>query len=256
MQRRKKRQFERESEMARNKREWPRDDVPDLLALDATARPEIVGGIKAVEPSTPLVHTREVGLEEGPTKAPIDLNIQPEHEERISMMRLLQNATLPLDAYLHQQRLASLYFGELASDQISNDGSSSHEEEVVSESSSKALVESGVEVAGPARLEPQHVQSPYGYGEQPGHLENWDLRIVKPAEFSGDSVHSSSSKKDYSMLNNVVASTLSAKKYSTGAGRGRQICVGCGEPIGSAAKVCRRCGTCTAFGKKKRGVPL
>lgn len=49
------------------------------------------------------------------SKGHIDLNIQPEREEetnrgagRVSMVRLLQNASYPLDRYLKQQGLASL----------------------------------------------------------------------------------------------------------------------------------------------------
>lgn len=239
MQRRKKRQCEREFEVFRNKREWPEEDASDFAVLDVVGRsgtaeaPNVVDGSL---PSTALVRTRDGGSEEGPIKGAIDLNIQPDHEERISMVRLLQDATLPLSAYLHQQRLSTLYIGEHVSDHVSNDATSSHED-THSESSSKAEADNGLEVAGHVRHEAPRTQTSLGYVEQPNFLESWDARAVKPAEFSGDSVHSSSSKLELSMFNNGAASTTSAKKHITGAGRGRQICIGCGEPIGSAAKV-------------------
>lgn len=239
MQRRKKRQSEREFEVFRNnKREWTEEDPSDFAVLDVVGRSGTAEGTNVVDDShpTPLVRPRDGGSEEGPIKGAIDLNIQPDHEERVSMVRLLQDATLPLSAYLHQQRLSTLYIGEHVSDHVSNDATSSHED-THSESSSKAEADNGLEVAGHVRPEAQRTQTSLGYVEQPKFLESWDARAVKPAEFSGDSVHSSSSKLELSMFNNGVACTTSAKKHITGAGRGRQICIGCGEPIGSAAKV-------------------
>lgn len=291
MQRRKKRQSEREFEVFRNKREWPEEDASDFAMLDVVGRSGTANGANVVDDSHPstttsqLVRPRDGGSEEGPIKGAIDLNIQPDHEERVSMVRLLEDATFPLSAYLHQQRLSTLYIGEHVSDHVSIDATSSHED-THSESSSKAEADNGLEVGGHVRHEAPRTQTSLGYVEQPNFLESWDARAVKPAEFSGDSVHSSSSKLELTMFNGG-ACTSSAKKLITGAGRGRQICIGCGEPIGSAAKVttsifraivvfslltlsafsntpcafisvqvCRRCGTCTAFGKKKRGVPL
>ncbi|KAG0583841.1 hypothetical protein KC19_3G166000 [Ceratodon purpureus] len=238
MQRRKKRQSEREYEVFRSKREWPEEENSDFAMLDVVGKSGTADVTNAVDdsPPTALVRPRDGGSEEGPVKGAIDLNIQPDHEERVSMVRLLQDATLPLSAYLHQQRLSTLYIGDLVSDHVSNDATSSRED-TLSESSSKAEADNGLEAAGHVRHEGQRTQTSLGYVEQPNFLESWDARAVKPAEFSGDSVHSSSSKLELSMFNNGVASTTSAKKHITGAGRGRQICVGCGEPIGSAAKV-------------------
>lgn len=245
MQRRKKRQFERESEVARKKREWARDDNSDSASLLDAVTQENLAGPTTMEGSiiTALaVYPSDVGAEDGSNKAAIDLNSQPNREERISMVRLLQDASLPLSTYLHQHRLATLFFPDPISDQNSDDPTSSREE-VVSQTSSKALAESAVEVPATGMfLQPQLPlpQSPYNVAaaEQSSHLEVWvDPRAVKPAEFSGDSVHSSSSKQEYSMFNQVAGANAPAKKYATGAGRGRQICSGCGEPIGSAAKV-------------------
>ncbi|XP_024380835.1 B3 domain-containing transcription repressor VAL2 isoform X1 [Physcomitrium patens] len=253
MQRRKKRQCEREFEAFRNKREWHEEDTSDLVGVVGRSGTADAANIVDDNLSTALIRSRDGGSEDGPLKGAIDLNIQPDHEERVSMVRLLQDATLPLSAYLHQQRLSTLYVGDLVSDHVSNDATSS-QEDTPSESSSEAEADNGLEVAGHVRHEGQRTQTSLGYVEQPNCLESWDARGVKPAEFSGDSVLSSSSKLELNMMNNAAAT--SAKKHVTGAGRGRQICIGCGEQIGSAAKVCRRCGTCTAFGKKKRGVPL
>ena len=237
MQRRKKRQSEREYEVFRNKREWPEEDTSDFAMLDVVGRSGTAEGTNVVDDlPTAMLRPRDGGSEEGTVKGAIDLNIQPDHEERVSMVRLLEDATLPLSAYLHQQRLSTLYIGDLASDHVSNDATSSHED-TLSESSSKAEADNGLEVAGHVRHEGQRTQTSLGYVEQPNFLESWDARAGKPAEFSGDSVHSSSAKLELSMFNNGVASTTSAKKHITGAGRGRQICSGCGEPIGSAAKV-------------------
>ncbi|XP_024388646.1 B3 domain-containing transcription repressor VAL2 isoform X1 [Physcomitrium patens] len=247
MQRRKKRQCEREFEAFRNKREWQEEDASEIADIGRAGTVDAANDVDDDLP-TPPVCSRDGVSEDGPVKGAIDLNIQPDHEERVSMVRLLQDAHLPLSAYLHQQRLSSLYVGDLVSDHVSNDATSSHED-TLSESSSKAEADNELEVAGHVRHEAQRTQTSLGYVEQPNFVESWDARGVKPSEFSGDSVHSSSSKFEFTMMNNVAAS--SAKKHVTGAGRGRQICIGCGEPIGSAAKVCRRCGTCTAFGEEK-----
>jgi ribosomal protein L40E len=286
MQRRKKRQFERESELARKKRGWARDDISDSASLlDAASRPETSaggggGGAVAEEnPTTPLVYqSDDVGGgadEGGPSKAAataaaIDLNSQPDRDERVSMVRLVQDAGKPLSTYLHQQHLMTLCAPDHPlSDKVSEEedpNSSSSREEVASQTSSKAHADSGMQLVAAAAVTPmqqgqqQQPQSPFmvDIAELSSHMESWDPRAVKPvAEPSGDSVHSSSSKQEYNMLNQLVVSNApaSSKKYATGAGRGRQICSGCGEPIGSAAKVCRRCGTSTAFGKKKRSVP-
>ncbi|CAM6013133.1 unnamed protein product [Sphagnum balticum] len=286
MQRRKKRQFERESELARKKRGWARDDISDSASLlDAASRPETSAGgggggaVGEENPTTPLVYqSDDVGGgadEGGPTKAAataaaIDLNSQPDRDERVSMVRLVQDAGKPLSTYLHQQHLMTLCAPDHPlSDKVSEEedpNSSSSREEVASQTSSKAHADSGMQLVAAAAVTPmqqgqqQQPQSPFmvDIAELSSHMESWDPRAVKPvAEPSGDSVHSSSSKQEYNMLNQLVVSNApaSSKKYATGAGRGRQICSGCGEPIGSAAKVCRRCGTSTAFGKKKRSVP-
>ncbi|CAK9210021.1 unnamed protein product [Sphagnum troendelagicum] len=286
MQRRKKRQFERESELARKKRGWARDDISDSASLlDAASRPETSAGgggggaVGEENPTTPLVYqSDDVGGgadEGGPSKAAataaaIDLNSQPDRDERVSMVRLVQDAGKPLSTYLHQQHLMTLCAPDHPlSDKVSEEedpNSSSSREEVASQTSSKAHADSGMQLVAAAAVTPmqqgqqQQPQSPFmvDIAELSSHMESWDPRAVKPvAEPSGDSVHSSSSKQEYNMLNQLVVSNApaSSKKYATGAGRGRQICSGCGEPIGSAAKVCRRCGTSTAFGKKKRSVP-
>ncbi|CAK9867160.1 unnamed protein product [Sphagnum jensenii] len=283
MQRRKKRQFERESELARKKRGWARDDISDSASLlDAVSRPETSAGgggggaVGEENPTTPLVYqSDDVGGgadEGGPSKAAaaIDLNSQPDRDERVSMVRLVQDAGKPLSTYLHQQHLMTLCAPDHPlSDKVSEEedpNSSSSREEVASQTSSKAHADSGMQLVAAAAVTPmqqgqqQQPQSPFmvDIAELSSHMESWDPRAVKPvAEPSGDSVHSSSSKQEYNMLNQLVVSNApaSSKKYATGAGRGRQICSGCGEPIGSAAKVCRRCGTSTAFGKKKRSVP-
>jgi hypothetical protein len=270
MQRRKKRQFERESELARKKRGWARDDISDSASLlDAASRPETSAGgggggggaVGEENPTTPLVYqSDDVGGgadEGGPSKAAataaaIDLNSQPDRDERVSMVRLVQDAGKPLSTYLHQQHLMTLCAPDHPlSDKVSEEedpNSSSSREEVASQTSSKAHADSGMQLVAAAAVTPmqqgqqQQPQSPFmvDIAELSSHMESWDPRAVKPvAEPSGDSVHSSSSKQEYNMLNQLVVSNApaSSKKYATGAGRGRQICSGCGEPIGSAAKV-------------------
>jgi hypothetical protein len=245
MQRRKKRQFERESELARKKRGWPHDDVSDSASLlDAASRPETSGGAVGEEnPTTPLVYQSDVGAEEGPGKAAIDLNSQPDRGgERVSMVRMVQDAGKPLSTYLHQQHLMTLCGLDPLSDKVSEEPSSSPDE-VASQTSSRAHADSEVQAPAAMSVQVQQPQSPFvvDIAEPSGHMEPWDPRAGKPAEPSGDSVHSSSSKQDYGMLNQLAGSNTPAKKYAAGAGRGRQICSGCGEPIGSAAKVHKLC---------------
>ena len=115
MMNKKKRQSEREAELAnRNQKTWgPRDEAE----VDSTSRHVS----SQLEPSDN--ETRSANESESKnqcmlaetTKEALDLNCHPSREEdsragssRVSMMSLLQNASRPLDTYLKQNGLTSL----------------------------------------------------------------------------------------------------------------------------------------------------
>uniref|UniRef100_A0A7I4E9T6 Uncharacterized protein n=2 Tax=Physcomitrium patens TaxID=3218 RepID=A0A7I4E9T6_PHYPA len=85
MQRRKKRQCEREFEAFRNKREWHEEDTSDLVGVVGRSGTADAANIVDDNLSTALIRSRDGGSEDGPLKGAIDLNIQPDHEERVSM---------------------------------------------------------------------------------------------------------------------------------------------------------------------------
>lgn len=146
MLRRKKRQSEREAEhAARKKRPWTKEEVGDVnsggkwqndgfnYAEGVPRQGNLVVTFPNALPRAPSFPTTSNGnrffsnlslpasyLPRGrnfvdDSKAHIDLNIQPERDEeatrsafRVSMVRLLQNASHPLDNYLKEQGLMSL----------------------------------------------------------------------------------------------------------------------------------------------------
>ncbi|KAJ7562575.1 hypothetical protein O6H91_03G075000 [Diphasiastrum complanatum] len=137
MMRRKKRQSEREAETARKKRVWDKDEGEanstskwvmypntfsehsksmDLSYREGFTRGDKVSGDGAINLSFQThpvpYHTKRNTLEDAlGVKGQIDLNSQPERDDgsgRVSMMRLLQDATLPLDIYLQQQGMMAV----------------------------------------------------------------------------------------------------------------------------------------------------
>ncbi|XP_010252058.1 PREDICTED: B3 domain-containing transcription repressor VAL2-like isoform X2 [Nelumbo nucifera] len=128
MMRKKKRQSEREAEIAQRKQHiWgPKDETEVentskgvLLQLDATDSENR----QANESGSVGGQTRILMEKAGEnSKAQIDLNCQPDREEeqqagstRVSMMSLLQVASLPLETYLKQNGLTSLVSEQQAS---------------------------------------------------------------------------------------------------------------------------------------------
>ncbi|KAH7291424.1 hypothetical protein KP509_29G016600 [Ceratopteris richardii] len=145
MMRRKKRQSEREAEhAARKKQPWIKEDAGDangntkwqsdgFSLSDNVSRPgNMVIGFPNALPRTPSFPCINTGNRFFPNlslsapymsrknflddpKAPFDLNTQPDRDEeanrnafRVSMVRLLQNASHPLERYLKEQGLVSL----------------------------------------------------------------------------------------------------------------------------------------------------
>ncbi|MCO5600318.1 hypothetical protein L7F22_054428 [Adiantum nelumboides] len=146
MMRRKKRQSEREAEhAARKKRPWIKEDGGEAngsgkwssesfsFSDSVTRQGNLVVGFPNALPRTPSLPNMTNGNRFFPNltlpapylprgrnfvddpKAHIDLNTQPERDEeanrmafRVSMVRLLQNATHPLESYLKEQGLMSL----------------------------------------------------------------------------------------------------------------------------------------------------
>ncbi|KAJ7564847.1 hypothetical protein O6H91_02G036300 [Diphasiastrum complanatum] len=141
MMRRKKRQSEREAETARKKRVWEKDEGEanstskwvtypnsypensksmDLVYREGYTRGDKVLADGAMNLSFQPHPVPYQGVGQGHrntmeealgAKGQIDLNSQPERDGeagRVSMMRLLQDASLPLDLYLHQQGMAAL----------------------------------------------------------------------------------------------------------------------------------------------------
>ncbi|KAH9292771.1 hypothetical protein KI387_042037, partial [Taxus chinensis] len=144
MMRRKKRQSEREAENAKKKRTWVKEEgevnsgsnwQSDICSLPENG--SRLGQLASVfregyssvnnfagDEVKPPLESNLPGSDKGSTVnmeksmlsiGQIDLNSHPEREEdptrgvgRVSMMRLLQDASLPLDMYLKQQGLASL----------------------------------------------------------------------------------------------------------------------------------------------------
>ncbi|XP_077214243.1 HSI2-like 1 isoform X2 [Tasmannia lanceolata] len=122
MMRKRKRQLEKEAETSHKKQEWTKDEVE----MDNDSRRVL--SQDPLECNTMQVNDSEPGpskvLKEwvDTSKSPIDLNCHPEHEEdpnggssRMSMMSLLQEATLPLETYLKQNGLTSLLCKQQAS---------------------------------------------------------------------------------------------------------------------------------------------
>lgn len=126
MLRKKKRQSEKEAEVAHNKQlTWgPKDEVEvesssrsTLFSLDVS---ENDGKRVNVPQSSIHMGSPSEKIETG--KSPIDLNSQPDREDdpqmgsaRLSMTSLLQVANLPLETYLRQHGLASLTAEQQAS---------------------------------------------------------------------------------------------------------------------------------------------
>eukprot|EP00249_Psilotum_nudum_P024681 c29261_g1_i2 orf=1348-4578(+) len=144
MLRRKKRQSERDAENARKKRSWVKEEEVNsgtILQTEISAFPEngskqgsvsvaLLGSIprinnlssngsryspKATQDSCFASRARPVGEEHLASKGHIDLNSQPDREEengkdtgRVSMVRLVQSATDPLERYLKHQGIPSL----------------------------------------------------------------------------------------------------------------------------------------------------
>ncbi|XP_058110636.1 B3 domain-containing protein Os07g0679700 isoform X2 [Magnolia sinica] len=119
MMRKKKRQSEREAETAQKKHGWSKDDLEvdsalrRLLPHDPTERDPMQSN--DLEPGN-----QAKILTEG--KGHIDLNCHPDREDdpqaglpRMSMMSLLQVASLPLETYLKQNGLTSLVCEQQAS---------------------------------------------------------------------------------------------------------------------------------------------
>lgn len=109
MMRKKKRQSEREAEIAQiNHNIWAPKDEAEVESTSRLATPNI-------EPSENEVGLGNESESRSQGKGKIDLNCQPEREEelqaganRASMMSLLQVASLPLETYLKQNGLKSL----------------------------------------------------------------------------------------------------------------------------------------------------
>ncbi|XP_057970340.1 B3 domain-containing transcription repressor VAL2 [Malania oleifera] len=120
MMRKKKRQSEREAEIAqRNQHTWGSRDEADI---DNASR-HVTLQLESSENDARLINELESGAQSNNLsnnvgdsgKAQIDLNCQPDREEellvgrtRMSMMSLLQVASLPLETYLKQNGLTSL----------------------------------------------------------------------------------------------------------------------------------------------------
>ncbi|KAI4353546.1 hypothetical protein L6164_002487 [Bauhinia variegata] len=123
MMRKKKRQSEREAEIAqRNQQSWgPREESE----VDSTSRQltPVYGSENEARVPNELDPKGQTHLAEA-AKGKLDLNSQPDREEiqagsnNVSMMSLLQEASLPLETYLKQNGLTSL-----ASEQQANSAS-------------------------------------------------------------------------------------------------------------------------------------
>lgn len=122
MMNKKKRQSEREAELAnRNQKTWgPRDETE----VDSTSRhvsSQLDPSDNEARSANESESKNQCMLAET-TKEALDLNCHPGREEdsqagssRVSMMSLLQNASLPLDTYLKQNGLTSLVQQQQAS---------------------------------------------------------------------------------------------------------------------------------------------
>lgn len=121
MMRKKKRQSEREAETALHKKpSWAKDDVE----VDSASRPLLTQDPSEHEPmqtnDSESGHSKVLTDRAETSKGHIDLNCHPDREEdpnpgRVSMMSLLQVASLPLETYLKQNGLASLISEQQAS---------------------------------------------------------------------------------------------------------------------------------------------
>ncbi|XAR68715.1 hypothetical protein NMG60_11000064 [Bertholletia excelsa] len=113
MMRKKKRQLEREAEIAqRNHYVW---DAKDEAEVDSTFRQVTLPRQNPSEDKDMLASEFPFRGQNNGSKGQLDLNCDPKHQEhlhqgstRVSMMSLLQVASLPLETYLKQNGLTSL----------------------------------------------------------------------------------------------------------------------------------------------------
>lgn len=195
MMRRKKRQSEREAENAKKKRTWVKEEVEvnsgSNWQSDMRSHPE--NGLKQEKSATvfrealtrvsnfpgdgvnsssdlilPGSHKGSgVSIEKSmPGKGQIDLNSHPEREDeplhgvgRMSMMRLLQDASLPLEMYLKQQGLASLVNPQRASMPAVGFEINASEQRVDEQSCTPPNVQNQEEIQEEQLLTPNRVKS-------------------------------------------------------------------------------------------------